>query len=123
MLDIGWFGRALVDGGLGVLARVQHAQLHVRTHPVPLGVPQRRGRAATYRPISVYRLGEIPTQSCGQSLSAPRGKAGARLNAHTELRAERQRSTREGIYRKQRIDRHVIGCQLTQERNFQNACR
>ena len=47
-------------------------------------------------PISVYR--EMPIQSCGQSVSAPRGKAGARLNAHTELRAKRQRSAREVIY-------------------------
>ena len=31
------------------------------------------------RPISVYRLGEMPIQSCGQNVSAPRGKAGARL--------------------------------------------
>jgi hypothetical protein len=51
------------------------------------------------RPISVYRLGEMHIQSCGQSVSAPRGKAGARLNAHTELRAKRQRSAREAIYR------------------------
>ena len=26
------------------------------------------------RPISVYRLGEMPIQSCGQSVSARRGK-------------------------------------------------
>jgi hypothetical protein len=50
-------------------------------------------------PISVYRLGEMPIHSCGQSDSAPRGKAGARLNAHTELRAMRQRSAQEAIYR------------------------
>jgi hypothetical protein len=50
------------------------------------------------RPISVYRLGEIPIQSCRQSVSALRGKAGARLNAHTELRAMRQRSALEAIY-------------------------
>ena len=36
-------------------------------------------------PILVYRLGETPIQSCEQSVSAPRGKAGARLNAHIEL--------------------------------------
>jgi len=41
----------------------------------------------------------MPIQSCGQSVSASRGKAGARLNAHTELRAKRQRSAREAIYR------------------------
>ena len=46
---------------------------------------------ALVRPISVYRLVEMPIQSCGQSVSAPRGKAGARLNAHTELRTKRQR--------------------------------
>ena len=56
-----------------------------------------------YRPISVYRLGEMPTQSCGQSVSAPRGKAGVSLNAHTELRAKRQRSAREAIYRNRPI--------------------
>jgi hypothetical protein len=33
----------------------------------------------------------MPIQSCGQSVSAPRVKAGAMLNAHTELRAKRQR--------------------------------
>jgi hypothetical protein len=43
------------------------------------------------RPISVYRMGEMPIRSGGQSVSAPRRKTGARLNAHTELR--------EGIYR------------------------
>jgi len=51
------------------------------------------------KPISVHRLGEMPIQSCGQSVSAPRGKAGARLNANTELRAKRVRSAREAIYR------------------------
>jgi len=30
------------------------------------------------RPISVYRLGEMPIESCGQSVSAPRVKVGAR---------------------------------------------
>jgi hypothetical protein len=50
-------------------------------------------------PISVYRLGEMPIQSCGQCVSAPRGEAGARLNAHTELRIKHQRSAREAIYR------------------------
>jgi len=51
------------------------------------------------RPISVYRQGEMPIQSCGQSVSAPRGKAGVMLNARTKLRAKRQRSAREAIYR------------------------
>jgi len=51
------------------------------------------------RPISVYRPGEMPIQSCGQSVSAPRGEAGVRLNAHTELRVKRQRSARGAIYR------------------------
>jgi len=55
------------------------------------------------RPISVYRLGAIPIQSCGQSVSAPCGTAGARLHAHTELRAKRQRSARETIYRNRPI--------------------
>ena len=46
----------------------------------------------------------MPIQSCGQSVSAPRGKAGDRLNAHTELRAKRQRSAREAIYRNRPTD-------------------
>jgi hypothetical protein len=58
----------------------------------------RAARSSSNRPISVYRLAEMPIQSCGQSVSAPRVKAGARLNAHTELRANRQRSAREVIY-------------------------
>jgi len=59
------------------------------------------------RPISVYRLGEIPIRGCGQSVSAPRGKAGARLNAHTEFRAKRQRLAREAIYRNWLIELSV----------------
>jgi hypothetical protein len=55
------------------------------------------------RPISVHRLGETPMQSCGQSVSAPRGKADARLNAHTESRAVHQRSARRAIYRNRPI--------------------
>jgi hypothetical protein len=55
------------------------------------------------RPISVYLLVEMPIQSCGQSISAQRGKAGVRLNAHTELRAERQRSARDSIYQNRPI--------------------
>jgi len=54
-------------------------------------------------PISVYRLSEMPIQSCGQSVSAPRGKACAGLNAHTELRAKRQHSAREAIHRNRPI--------------------
>jgi hypothetical protein len=46
-----------------------------------------------------YRLGEMPVQSCGQSVRAPRKKAGAWLNSHTDLRAKRQRSAREKVYR------------------------
>ena len=61
-------------------------------------------RQGGYRLISVHRLGEMPIQSCGQSVSAPRGKAGARLNAHTELRAKRQRSAREAINRNRPIE-------------------
>ena len=45
----------------------------------------------------------MPIQSCGQSVSAPRGKVGARLNAHTELRAKRQCSAREAIYQNRPI--------------------
>jgi hypothetical protein len=56
------------------------------------------------RPVSVYRLGGMPIQSFGQCVIAPRGKTGARLNAHTELRAKRQRSAREAIYRNWPID-------------------
>ena len=46
----------------------------------------------------------MPTQSGGQSVSAPRGKGGASLNAHTELRAKRQRAAREAMYRNRRIN-------------------
>jgi len=55
------------------------------------------------RPISVYRLGEMPIQSCGQLVSAPREKARVRLNALGELREMRQRSAREAIYRNRPI--------------------
>jgi hypothetical protein len=50
-----------------------------------------------HRPISVYCPGEMAIQSCGQNISAPRVKAGAGLNAHTELRTKRQRSAPEVI--------------------------
>ena len=50
----------------------------------------------------------MPIQSCGQSVTAPRGKAGVRLNAHTELRAKRQRSAQEAIYRNQPIVRLCV---------------
>jgi hypothetical protein len=50
------------------------------------------------RPIPVYRLGEMPIQSGGQGVSSPRGKAGVRLNAHTELRAEREGYTGIGLF-------------------------
>jgi len=46
----------------------------------------------------------MPIQSCGQSVSAPCGKAGATLNAHTGLPAKRQRSAREAIYRNRPIE-------------------
>jgi hypothetical protein len=58
---------------------------------------------ALNRPISVYRLGETHIQSCGQSASAPRRIAFARLNPNTELRAERQRSAWEVTYRNRPI--------------------
>jgi hypothetical protein len=61
------------------------------------------------RPTSVYRLGEMPTQRCGQSVSDPRGKAGAMLNAHTELRTKRQRSAREAIYRNRTMEYDTAG--------------
>jgi len=56
------------------------------------------------RLISVYRPGEMPIQSCGQSVSALHVKAGARLNAHTELRAKRQRI---GILLKSVLQQHI----------------
>jgi len=69
------------------------------------GAPERarRVRKHSNRPISISRLGKMPIQSCGQSVSAPRRKAGARLNAHIELRAKRRRSAREAIYRNRPI--------------------
>ena len=54
---------------------------------------------AINRPNSVYHLGEMHIQSCGQSVSALHGKVGVRLNAHTDLRAKRQRTAREAIFR------------------------
>jgi len=101
----------LVTGG-ALLEPVGHLQRH---HPAQHHPQAHRNSGTTRyhrrilhppvlnRPISVYRLGEMPIQSCGQSVSAPRGKAGARLNAHTELRAKRQRSAREAIYRNRPI--------------------
>jgi hypothetical protein len=65
--------------------------------------------------VSVYRLGEMPIQSYGQSGSAPRGKASAMLNAHTELRAERQRSTRGAIYRNRPFPRVCMSIHLKGE--------
>ena len=54
------------------------------------------------RPISEYRLGEMSILSFGQSVSVPRGKAGARLNAHTQLRSvsarHRKRCTEIGLF-------------------------
>jgi hypothetical protein len=67
--------------------------------PLPSRIAQQNG------PISVVCLAEMPIPSCEQSVSAPRGKAGARLNAHTELRAKRQRSAREAISRTQPLAR------------------
>ena len=63
-----------------------------------------RLQAGTFnRPITVYCLGESPIHSLRQSVSARRGRAGARLNAHEQLRTKRQRSAREAIYRNRRI--------------------
>jgi len=67
-----------------------------------------------HRPISVYRLVEMPIQSCGQSISAPHGKAGARLNAHTELRTKHQRSAREAIYRNRPVTSYLCARASTQ---------
>jgi len=55
------------------------------------------------RLISVCRLCEMPIQSCGHSVSAPPGKAGVRLNAHTALQAKRQRSAWAAMYRNRPI--------------------
>jgi hypothetical protein len=54
-------------------------------------------------------LGEVPIHNCRQTVSAPRGKAGARLNAHTELRAKRQRSAPGPKYRNRPIRNHRAG--------------
>jgi len=45
----------------------------------------------------------MPIQICRQSVSTPRGKEGAKLIAHTEWRAKRQRSAREAIDRNKPI--------------------
>jgi len=63
-------------------------------------------------------FGEMPIQSCGQGVSAPHGKAGASLNAHTELRAKRQRSAREAIYRKRPILMYQTGCIQIEKRGL-----
>jgi len=79
---------------LAVFLRLLDGPIHVVNNPAR-GPNERqllRRVAGPNTPIAVYRLGEMPIQSCGQSVSAARGKAGARLNAHTELRAKRQRS-------------------------------
>ena len=68
------------------------------THEIVVISPNKHDCTALNRPISVYRPGELPIQSCGQGVSAPGMKTGARLNAHTKLRAMRQRSAREAIY-------------------------
>ena len=66
--------------------RLHRAGQRVRGGPICRGAAM-SGSGASYnsfnRPISVYRLGGMPIQSCGQSVSAPHGKAGARLIAHT----------------------------------------
>jgi hypothetical protein len=87
----------------------------IPAHSMPLSLPDyglslspSLPLPSQHRPISVYRLGEMPIQCCVQSVRAPRGKAGARLNAHTELRARRQRSAREMIYRNRPIQ-HAAG--------------
>jgi hypothetical protein len=56
------------------------ASLHI---PLSLSRGSQRGGTQgaywhSHRPISVYRLGEMPIQRCRRSVSAPRGKAGAR---------------------------------------------
>jgi len=80
-------------------------QLNMSSFHVSCGITQVvPGNIGSNMPISVYRLGEMPIQSCGQGVSAQRGKAGAWLNAHTELWAKRQRSAREVIYRNRPIE-------------------
>jgi hypothetical protein len=54
-------------------------------------------------PISVHRMSQMPIQGCGQNVSALRGKADARLSVNNELRAKRQPSARESIYRSRPI--------------------
>jgi CBS domain-containing protein len=86
--------RAHVAEAAGVMLKLKvHRLPVVDDRNVPVGCTHQN------RPISVCRLGEMPTQSCGRSVHAPRVKVGARLNAHTELRAKRQRSARGAIYR------------------------
>jgi len=80
-----------------------HVQRDLARHQGPVKYAHGHAHGHANRPISVYRLGKMPIQSGRQSVSAPRGKAGARLKIHTELRAERQRSAREAIYRNQPI--------------------
>jgi hypothetical protein len=98
--------------------RVQHAldgmssTIHQSLRAGVGRCPRPRGKGGN-RPISVYRLCEMPIQSCGQGVSAPRGKAGARLNAHTELRAKRQRSAREAIYRNRPVEKHALNVAST----------
>ena len=67
------------------------------------GLLTRSTRPMLHRSILVFRLGEMRIQSCGQRVSAPRGIAGAWLNAHTEMRAKRQRSAREAMYQNRPI--------------------
>jgi len=97
-------GRA---NGLGAVRRrlrvagvVQHPQQHVGAARLRLQVGPAIVHSCKSQSLLIGRfryiawLGEMPIQSCGQSFSAPRGKAGARLNAHTELPTMRQRSER-----------------------------
>ena len=80
---------------LGTIQLPQHGRLFPSLRVVALGgEPMPRALVGPHRPISVYRLAETPIQSCGQSVSAPRGKAGASWNAHTALRAKRLRGKR-----------------------------
>jgi hypothetical protein len=77
--------------------------------PAPPPFPLLRGRLRVAPQYEIGRFryiakGEMPIQSCGQSVIARRGKAGARLNTHTELRARRQRSAREAIYRNRPVE-------------------
>jgi hypothetical protein len=92
------FPRAEYDGESEELRRISHQEMADKLRWDLAYILLATSWMSSNRLISVYRLGEMPIQSCGQSVIAPRGKAGARLNAHTELRSKRQRLAWGAIY-------------------------